>query len=162
MRIENFLVMGAPVAIIGATAYIFAQRWLCHPEMERGLHWRGFLLKVACWPVYLLGFILSLIRAKIPYIPTSKEAVKGRFFQLIWPHLILLVIYFITLIRVIYMRLIITPEESLILTTEAVWGMVGFATLFILMNSGAFYAAWDSRKPPSGHPWSSIGGDSAL
>ena len=55
MPFEEFITVGGPVALLGIAIYLYVQRWLCHPERERGLHWRGLSLKVACWPVYLLG-----------------------------------------------------------------------------------------------------------
>ncbi|HSJ09535.1 MAG TPA: glycosyltransferase family 2 protein, partial [Longimicrobiales bacterium] len=93
MRFDAFLGAGAPVAIIGIVTYLCAQRWLCDPGSERGLHWRGLMLKVACWPVYLTGTVLAIARAEIPYIPTAKEARAGRFLRLAWPHLALVVLW---------------------------------------------------------------------
>ena len=60
--------------------YDLAQRWLCHPGSERA-HWRGLLLKMGCWPVFLVGTLGSPCGAEIPYIPTAKEAIRGRFLR---------------------------------------------------------------------------------
>ncbi|MGH7555787.1 MAG: glycosyltransferase family 2 protein, partial [Longimicrobiales bacterium] len=97
MRFHEFLLAGGPVAALGAAVYLFAQRWLCHPATERGIHWRGLALKVACWPVFMAGTVLALLRADIPYIPTEKRAVRGRFLRLAWPHLVLLFVYAATM-----------------------------------------------------------------
>jgi cellulose synthase (UDP-forming) len=156
MPFVEFVLHGAPVALLGIALYLFVQRWLCHPEVERGIHWRGLALKVACWPVFLAGTVLAIARADIPYIPTSKEAVRGRFVRLSWPHLVHVAIYAVTLARTLYWRLTRTPEGALELTSEAVWGMTAFATLSLLLASGALYAAWESRKPPEGNPWDGI------
>jgi hypothetical protein len=47
-------------------------------------------------------------------------------------------------------------EESLVLTSEAVWGMVAFALVPVLASSGAVYAAWQARRPAAGAPWDDI------
>lgn len=156
MPFAEFLVLGGGLAAIGVTVYLFAQRWLCHPEMERGLHWRGLLLKIACWPVYLSGTLLAIVRAEVPYIPTAKEAKQGRFLRLAWPHLSLLAVFLITLGATLYRRLILEPEANLFLTSEAVWGMVAFASFAVVLSSGGIFAAWEARTPPSGAPWDSI------
>lgn len=156
MRFAGFLTAAAPVALVGVTTYLFVQRWFCHPEVERGLHWRGLMLKVACWPVFTVGTMLALVRAALPYIPTAKEAVRRRFFRLAWPHLLLTALYLVTLARVVYVRLVSTPEVSLELTSEAVWGMVGFATMSVVMITGGLYAAWEARRPPPGTPWEGV------
>lgn len=153
---EEFLATGGPVAVLGVAVYLFAQRWLCHPEMERGLHWRGLMLKIACWPVFLVGTAFAIGRANIPYIPTSKEAVKGRFFRLAWPHLLLLGAFVLTFTSTIYTRAFRTPEATLLLTSEAVWGMVAFAASAVTLTFGSLVAAWESRSPPSGNAWDAV------
>lgn len=156
MRAEAFLTAIAPVAAVGVTVYLFVQRWLCDPRTERGLHWRGLALKVACWHVFLLGTVLAIMRAEIPYIPTAKEAVRGRFVRLAWPQLVLLAIFVLTVARVVYTRVRLTPEASLELSAEAIWGMIGFATLPVFAAVGALYAAYQARQLPEGAPWDAV------
>jgi cellulose synthase (UDP-forming) len=103
---HEFVTAGGPVALIGAAVYLFAQRWLADRRSERGLHWRGLMLKVACWPVFLAGTLLAIVRAEIPYIPTAKEAHRGRFLHLAWPHLLLAGTYATTLVWTVYQRLL--------------------------------------------------------
>lgn len=156
MRFSELVVAGAPVAIAGAILYAFVQRWLCDPENERGLHWRGLVLKLACWPTFFVGTLLAIARAEIPYIPTAKEAVRGRFLRLAWPSIVLIGVYFTTLLRVLYVRMYKSTEGSLELSSEAVWGMFAFATLPVIAACGALYAAWRARTPPAGLPWESV------
>lgn len=153
MAFEGFILTLLPVGAIGLALYLYVQRWLCHPLLERGLHWRGLMLKIACWPVYVVGTVLSITRTPIPYIPTEKEAQTGRFFRLVWPHMIVLALYMVTLVKVLYTRLFLTPEAFLVLSTEAVWGMMGFATMTVALSSGVFYATWQARKPIPGSAW---------
>lgn len=156
MRFEEFVVIGAPVALLGIAIYLYAERWLAHPRLERGFHWRGLMLKISSWPVYLVGTILAVARAEIPYIPTAKEAHRGNFLPLAWPHLMLVAVYAVTVGWTVYRRLALTPEGSLFLTSEAVWGMVGFASLALALTSGGIYAAWEARRPPTGGPWAEV------
>jgi cellulose synthase (UDP-forming) len=156
MRFEEFLAVGGPVAAVGVVMYAWVQRWLCHPAVERGLHWRGLVLKVACWPVFLAGTLLAIIGTKIPYIPTAKEAVRGQFLRLAWPQLLLILVYAVTVGQVLHTRLLGTPEGALALGSEAVWGMVAFATLPVVLALGALRAAWEARRLPAGAAWDRI------
>jgi cellulose synthase (UDP-forming) len=156
MPAGTFFLAIAPVAAVGAIVYLYVQRWLCDPTIERGLHWRGLALKVACWHIYLLGTVLAIMRAEIPYIPTAKEAVRGRFVRLAWPQLGLLAIFILTVARVVYTRVRVTSEASLALSAEAIWGMIGFATLPVVAAVGGLYAAYQARRPPKGAPWDTV------
>ena len=156
MRFDGFLSAVAPVASLGVAIYLFAQRWLCDPAAERGLHWRGFVLKLACWPVFVAGTVLAIVRAEIPYVPTAKEAVRGRFVHLAWPQLVLLAVFGATVARVGYTRMAVTPEAALQLSAEAVWGMLAFATLPVLAAIGSLYAAWEAQSPAAGAPWDDV------
>lgn len=77
MDFMEFVVLWLPVVITGVLIYLYVQVWTCDPQKERGLHIRGMFLKFATWPVFTLGFLLSLWNAKVPYIPTAKQSVKG-------------------------------------------------------------------------------------
>jgi cellulose synthase (UDP-forming) len=156
MHFSEFVAKAAPVALLGSGMYLYTQRWLCHPFMERGLHWRGMILKMACWPVFLAGTLLAVVRANIPYIPTAKEAAAGRFWKLASPHIALVAAFVVTAVWVIVRRLTVVPEVELMLTSEAVWGMIFFASIAAMTSCGAIYAAWSSRKVPAGQPWEAI------
>jgi cellulose synthase (UDP-forming) len=156
MRFQEFIVEALPVALSGIAMYLVAQRWLAHREVERGTHWRGLVLKFACSPIFLVGTVLAIARAEIPYIPTAKEAQRGRFLRLAWPQLLLFVLYLVTLGHVINNRLYGTSEGTLQLTSQAIWGMVGFATLPVVLAVGAVYAAWQARTPAPGNPWDAV------
>jgi cellulose synthase (UDP-forming) len=156
MRFDEFVTHGGPVAAVGTGIYLYAQRWLCHPALERGLHLRGLMLKMACWPVFLAGTVLAVARAEIPYIPTSKTAVRGRFLRLAWPHLLLLVVFIVSVARTLYVRLLHTPEGVLMLSAEAVWAMIGFASVAMALVSGGIVAAWNARTTPADNAWDRI------
>ncbi len=152
MRFAEFLSRSAPVAALGVGSYLFIQRWLCDRPREWGLHWRGLVLKIACWPVYLAGTLLAILRREVRYVPTAKASVGGRFLALAWPHLLMLVVYALTVSHVIRNRLFVA-DDALVFTSEAVWGMLAFATVPALAALGALYAAWQSRRPLDTVPW---------
>ncbi len=157
MRFGEFLLAAGPVGVIGSAIYLFVQRWLAGGDEERGIHWRGLVLKLAGWPVFLSGTLLAIVRAEIPYIPTAKRAVRGRFIRLALPQLILIAMYIATIARIATVRLFHTSEGRLELTSEAVWGMVAFATMPVIMSIGALYAAWESSRVSAlEDPWDVI------
>lgn len=156
MSFAEFVGRGGAVAVVGTAIYRVTQRWLCHPRHEVGLHWRALMLKIACWPVYVTGMVLAMVRAEIPYIPTAKEARRGHFLRLAWPHLLLSAVYLVSVAWVVGYRLLLAPEENLRLTSEAVWGMIGFATWAVLMAGGGIYAAWEATRPPAGFAWDHV------
>jgi cellulose synthase (UDP-forming) len=155
MWFGGFLTATAPVAAIGVALYLFSQRWLCDRTTERGLHLRGLALKIACWPVYLQGTMLAIGRAEVPYVPTAKEAVAGRFLRLAWPQLLLMGTFLTTVTHVARARLL-TGDVSLQYSPEAVWGMLAFASLPVMAGAGALHAAWQSRRLPADAPWDAV------
>ena len=155
MRLDDFLAVAMPVGAAGVLLHLVMQRWLCDPAHEFGLQWRGFLLKIGSWPIYLVGTVLALLRADVPYTPTAKQAMRGRFLRLAAPHLALVAIYAVTTLRVVQMRLL-GPEESLGVPAEAVWGMLAFATVPAVASAGALAAAWQARTPARGAAWDAV------
>lgn len=152
MDFIEFLLRWTPMALISVFVYLYVQQWLSHPEHERGLHWRGMFLKFACWPVFLRGFLLSLVNKEIPYIPTAKKAVSG-FTPFVRPLLWHQALFLLTLIFVIIRRMYFTHESQLELTSSEVWGMMAFASIAYFMTFGGIWAAWESRKIEPAEPW---------
>jgi cellulose synthase (UDP-forming) len=155
MRFAGFIVAVTPVGVIGSTIYLYGQRWLCDRHSERGLHWRGLVLKLACWPTFVLGTLLAVVRVDIPYVPTAKEGVRRRFLLLAWPHLALIAVYLMTLGHVVSTR-ILTESAWLDRSPEAVWGMLLFASMPVAASAGALHAAWQSSRPPMRGAWSDL------
>lgn len=42
------------------------------------------------------------------------------------------------------------------LSSQAVWAMLGFATFAVLLASGGIHAAWQARTPPRTVPWDDV------
>jgi cellulose synthase (UDP-forming) len=152
MDFTEFVINWLPLAISGLLIYLFAQKWLSDKSNESGLHWKGMVLKFSTWPVFLLGFVLSILNKKIPYIPTSKQSVKG-FSPFMWPLLINIVFYIITVIFTIIDRVYFTPETSIMMSSGMIWGMVTFATIAFVLSFTGFFVGWSSRKMESTEPW---------
>lgn len=147
MFLADYIVHALPVGILGATIYRFTQRWLCDPARERGWHWRGTLLKIGAWSVYLEGLLLALANVAVPYIPTAKERQRGNFLRMAAVPLVVVVLSIITAGWTIVRRLRTMPEAEVRITTEVTAGMLAFMVVNVAFMGGRLYAAWtDSRK----------------
>lgn len=156
MSFADFIIYGAPVMLCAIIIYLFVQRWMCDPQTERGIHWRGMILKFACWPVFLMGFLLAVVNAEIPYIPTAKKAVTGYITPYIRPMVIHIVVFMVAVCGVLAYRKFYMPETELITSAERTWGMVAFAFLAFIMAIGGVYAALEARKMKVEAPWDKV------
>ena len=66
---------------------VYIQKWVIEKK-ERGFHILGGLLQISCWWYYFLGFVYTIFRKKIPYIPTPKEGEEHSNYKIIIPNLI--------------------------------------------------------------------------
>ncbi len=136
-----------PIGLLGAIIYRFVQRWLCDPLRERGWHWRGTLLKIGTWNVYLRGLVLAVTGVDVPYIPTRKERHIGRFWALARAPLITIALSALSIVWTVLRQLYIVSEAEVLIATEVTVGMVLFLMMNIVLMSGRVYAAWvDSRE----------------
>lgn len=156
MSFADFFIYGSLVVIIAVLVYLMVQVWMCHPRTERGLHWRGMVLKYSCWPVYFLGFLLSLVDADIPYIPTAKKAVVGKITPFARPLVLQTAVFLAVIITVYLERRFYTSESELILTAEIAWGMMGFAFIGFLMCLGGILAALEAWRLKEEDPWDQV------
>ncbi|MGN6181822.1 MAG: glycosyltransferase family 2 protein [Mucilaginibacter sp.] len=69
----------------------YAQRWVMD-DQERGFHIIGGLLLIGTWWVFITGFFYTLIRKKVPYIPTPKDATEERNLSINLPNIIVLLL----------------------------------------------------------------------
>jgi cellulose synthase (UDP-forming) len=88
MPIRGYAFHLIPFAVMFLTIHRYSQRWMCAPE-ERGWQWRGMLLKVGTWPIYLLALIFALTGVEVPYLPTAKRRQEGIFPVLVAPHMLI-------------------------------------------------------------------------
>lgn len=155
MPLVEFVQHGFPVFILAIVIYLYVQNWVCDPT-EKGFHWRGMVLKFACWPVFFLGFILSLVNADIPYIPTAKKAVVGKITPFARPLIIHIGLFFATLLFVLYNRKYLLDDVSLVMSAEQTWGMMGFAAMSVILSFMSLYAVWESQRLSIEEPWEDI------
>jgi cellulose synthase (UDP-forming) len=156
MSFAQFFIHGSFVALFGILIYLFVQNWMCHPATEKGLHWRGTVLKFACWPVFFLGFILAVVDADIPYIPTAKKAVRGYFTPFAKPLAVHSIIFIIAAAAVFLYRRFYIPEADLILSAEKTWGMIGFAFIAFILSMGGLLAALEANYITEEDAWDKV------
>jgi cellulose synthase (UDP-forming) len=145
--LAEYLQHALPIGLLGAIIYRFEQRWLCDPVRERGWHWRGTLLKIGSWNVYLRGLILAVRGVDVPYIPTRKERHRGSFWNLARAPVLTIALSVVTIVWTVLQNLYFIPEAEVLITTEVTVGMVMFLLVNIVLMSGRVYAAWtDSRE----------------
>lgn len=156
IQFSEFLSRGGTIVIIAIAIYLYVQKWLCHGKSERGLHFRGAVLKYACWPIYAFGFFLSVIDAKIPYIPTAKKASLGSSSPFARPLYIHIFIYLVTIIGIVWYRKNYLDEIDLRETREAIWAMILFATIPFIMSVFGVYAAAESKRMKAEDCWDNV------
>ncbi|RZL08278.1 MAG: glycosyltransferase, partial [Hymenobacter sp.] len=156
MPFMEFLQYSLPVGIIGVLVYLYVQLWMCHPGDERGLHWRGTVLKFACWPVFYMGFVLSLIDKDIPYIPTAKQAVIGKITPFARPLLVHIGFFTLVTAYVLLYRRYVLSEATLVMTSEKTWGMLLFAGIAVVMALASMYAVFEGWFMKPEDSWDSV------
>ncbi|HEU4521607.1 MAG TPA: glycosyltransferase family 2 protein [Thermoanaerobaculia bacterium] len=145
MILAEYLEHAVPLGLLGLIIYRVSQRWLCDPDRERGWHWRGTLIKLGSWNVYLKGLWLALRGIDVPYIPTAKERKLGEFWTYAALPLAIIAISAMTTLGVIYLRLYHLDESHVRITTEATYAMIGFLIVNGIFMSGRLWAAWQDR-----------------
>lgn len=70
--ITEFALAGFPLFTMILLIRHYVQHWVAE-ETERGIHVVGGFLQIGTWWIHLLGMYYTLIRKKIPYIPTPKH-----------------------------------------------------------------------------------------
>jgi cellulose synthase (UDP-forming) len=144
--LSEYIRHALPVGALGVFIYRFTQRWLCDPRRERGFHWRGTLLKIGSWSVYLKGLLLSILRVGVPYIPTAKERQRSRFWALARVPIVTIVLSVVTVLWTLWKELFVLPESEVRITTEVTFGMLFFMLMNMVLMSGRLYAAWIDRE----------------
>lgn len=85
--VETFILFYSPLLLMTLLIRQYSQKWLME-ESERGFHIRGGLLQLGTWWVYVVGFVYSIFKVKVPYIPTPKEGVPENNWKIVMPNLI--------------------------------------------------------------------------
>lgn len=96
--IVDFALLGLPAIISITLIRHFVQRWVME-ETERGFHVVGGLLLIGTWWIYILGLVYTVIRKKVPYIPTPKDDSEPDNWKLNIPNIAVLLV---SLVAIIY------------------------------------------------------------
>ncbi|MVT10534.1 glycosyltransferase [Chitinophaga sp. ysch24] len=94
----TFTITGLPFVSIIILARHFVQRWVMAEE-ESGFHVVGGLLLIGTWWIYILALVYTIIRKKVPYIPTPKGDGDKPGWKLFLPNAL---VFCITLAAIIY------------------------------------------------------------
>lgn len=87
----SFFTLGFPLAILIILIRHFVQKWVMEEE-ERGFHLVGGLLMIGTWWIFLVGFVYTILRIKVPYIPTPKDDEEEDNWRLNFPNLALILL----------------------------------------------------------------------
>jgi cellulose synthase (UDP-forming) len=91
VNLGNFALYFVPLCGISMIIRLYAQRWLLE-EHEKGFHFAGGVLRLATWWIFLIGFIYTIFKVKVPYIPTPKEDEHQNYVRLSVPNMLVLLI----------------------------------------------------------------------
>ena len=72
MDVVSFLLAALPLFSMGVLIRHFVQKWVAEKE-ERGFHIVGGILQIGTWWIHSIGFIYTLLRKNVPYLPTPKN-----------------------------------------------------------------------------------------
>jgi cellulose synthase (UDP-forming) len=123
MPFRGYVIHLLPFIVFFLSVHLVAQQWMRHPS-ERGLQWRGMLLKVGTWPIYLLALIFSIAGVIVPYLPTAKKRERNRLSGLVLPHITVTALSIAAIVYGIYSPLSNYDGTKL---------MIAFASLNILL-----------------------------
>jgi cellulose synthase/poly-beta-1,6-N-acetylglucosamine synthase-like glycosyltransferase len=86
-----FIVIALPLATSSFLIRAYIQKWVIE-KSERGFHLVGGLLQITTWWIYFLGFVYTIFKKNIPYLPTPKNGEQSSNFRIIIPNIIMGVI----------------------------------------------------------------------
>jgi len=91
MSLLPLVILYLPMLLWQLVMFFWLQRFNVDPQDEKGFLWRGRLLNIAAWPIYLLAFFSVLMGKRLTYAVTPKGS--GQTYEvnpsLFFPHLIL-------------------------------------------------------------------------
>jgi len=97
-NVVNFGLILTPILVCILGIRFYSQRWVMF-KSERGIHLTGGILQTCTWWIFIIGFIYTVIRKKVPYLPTPKEDKENTSWKILMPNLF---VGAISIIAVIY------------------------------------------------------------
>lgn len=145
----EFLSEALPLIIIAFIVYEMSKVYLCDRHTERGFYWRSLGLKIASWPIFVYALYLTLIRKKIPYIPTAKRG-GNRLSIFIIP----LILYCFLLLASMFYYYVFEPNEVFNSTTS--FGMFFFSILALIQHLIAFSIIFSKIHDSNKDAWDKL------
>jgi len=92
LRIDfnDFLLVSLPFVVAMVSIRHYVQRWVMQ-DNERGFHMVGGFLLIITWWVFIVGFFYTLIRKKVPYIPTPKDISEENNLLILLPNMVVFI-----------------------------------------------------------------------
>jgi cellulose synthase (UDP-forming) len=118
-----------PVLIFSILIRQYSQRWLLEKH-EKGLSIFGGFLRIGVWWIYCIGFLYTVLKIKVPYIPTPKDDKPANEWKICLPNIALIII---SLFAVIYGLKADWNPYSIV--------MAAFASVNILILTGSVLMA---------------------
>ena len=91
MDFYSFALVGLPLVVQIILVRNYVQRWVMEDE-ERGFHIVGGLLMIGTWWIFIIGILYTIIRKKVPYVPTPKDDTEENNWPLNIPNVIVLAV----------------------------------------------------------------------
>lgn len=101
MDFTDFLIISIPFVTSVVLIRHYVQQWVME-DNERGFHVVGGLLLIGTWWVFILGFIYTIVRKKVPYLPTPKSIQEENNLRLNLPNIIILLLSILAIIYAFY------------------------------------------------------------
>ncbi len=152
VAVGEIVATGLPVLLVAIALQLIGQRWFCDPS-ERGLHWRGMLLKLLAWPVYAYGAVSACFDVLVRYRPTPKRPLPNQQLGWLWPHLAVLALFTAAAGVAALERYRSATVERLWHDAQLFWVMLAFAALAAIAAGLACIWAVSSELAEEGEPW---------
>ncbi len=133
-NVLNFGLIISPVFVCILGIRFYVQKWVMY-KSERGIHIIGGLLQTCTWWIFIIGFIYTIIRKKVPYLPTPKEDKDRTSWKILIPNIL---VGIVSIFAVIYGLSIDYTPFSLF--------MSGFALLNAFFMFYTLYFAYERQK----------------
>ncbi|WP_346237200.1 glycosyltransferase family 2 protein [Niabella insulamsoli] len=98
LGLQTFALAALPYLVLVILIRHYVQKWVTKDE-ERGFHVVGGLIAIGTWWIFILGFVYTILRKKVPYVPTPKDANEADNWPLHIPNIAML---FLTIGAVVY------------------------------------------------------------
>ncbi len=134
-NIINFGLIFIPVLASFLGIRFYVQRWVMD-KSEWGTHQLGALLLACTWWINIIGIIYTIIRKKVPYLPTPKVDKERTSWKILVPNIVIGVV---SIVAVIYgLAIDFTPFSIF---------MSGFALVNAFFMFFTFVFAYEKQKP---------------